>query len=463
MYILLVIDSHAHLDFPQYDSDRDEVIRTGFESGLEALINIGTDLETSRKSHDLTGRYEHIYASVGIHPHDAQACPKDYLDRLRQIVKSDPRKKIVAIGEIGLDYYRDLSPRDIQQRVFREQLALAKDLNLPVVVHIRESMSDSLQIIADSGARRGVLHSFPGNIVEALRGIELGFSISFAGPITYPKSSRPEVAVAIPLSRILVETDSPYLTPQAFRGKRNRPEYVKFVIAKLAEIFAPYTFEDIERITSYNARRLFNLPMDNNGKIVYKIRRSLYVNLTNRCTSNCHFCIKHGKSGGYVAGHYLFLKSEPSSSDVHAAIDKEKDYDEVVFCGLGEPTLRLEEILEIADALKKRQIPVRLNTNGHGSLINQIDLPRKLKGRVDKVSVSLNAQDADTYAKLCRPDRGMDAYEAMLNFIRGCVANGIATESSVVDLPEVDIDSCRQLAQRLGAAFRVRKYQRIDQ
>ncbi|OGC91072.1 MAG: hypothetical protein A2W25_14035 [candidate division Zixibacteria bacterium RBG_16_53_22] len=458
-----VIDSHAHLDFPQYDSDRDEVILTGFVSGLEAVINIGTDLETSRRSLELAGRYEHICATVGIHPHDAQACPGDYLDQLRKMIKSDSGKKIVAIGEIGLDYHRDLSPRDIQRQVFSEQLGLAEELKLPVVVHIRESMADALQIIAESGVRSGVLHSFPGNIDEARRGIELGFFISFAGPITYPKSSRPEVAAAIPSSRILVETDSPYLTPQVFRGKRNRPENVKFVIAKLAEILAPYAFEDIERITSHNARRLFNLLMDNNGKIVYKIRRSLYINLTNRCTSNCHFCIRHGKSGGYVAGHYLFLKSEPSSSDVLAAIDKEKEYDEIVFCGLGEPTLRLEEMLKIAGILKKRQIPVRLNTNGHGSLINRIDLPRKLKGLVDRVSVSLDAQDPDIYVKLCRPDHGREAYEAVLIFIRGCVANGIATEASVVDLPEVDLESCRQIALSLGAAFRIRKFQPTSQ
>jgi TatD DNase family protein len=458
-----MIDSHAHLDFPQFDSDRDEVIRRGFENGLEAVINIGTDLETSRRSIALASRFDNICATAGVHPHDAQACPKDYLGQLRGMIKADTGNKIVAIGEIGLDYYRDLSPRDIQRRVFGEQLALAKDLDLPVVVHIREAMDDSLKILEESGVMRGVLHSFPGNIDEARAGIDLGFFISFAGPITYPKSSRPEVAAAIPLSRILVETDSPYLTPQAFRGKRNKPEYVKYVIAKLAEIFAPYSFEDIERITSHNARRLFNLPNDKNGKIVYRIRRSLYINLTNRCTCNCGFCVRHSKSGGYVAGHYLFLKSEPAAPEVLAAIENENNFDEVVFCGLGEPTLRLKELLEIAVALGRKKISLRLDTNGHGSLINKTDLPRKLAGLIDKVSVSLNAQDADTYVKLCRPDRGKEAYQAMLDFIKGCVANGIAAEISVVELPEVDIESCRRIAQSLGATFRIRKYYPVDE
>jgi TatD DNase family protein len=453
-----MIDSHAHLDFPQYAPDRDEVIRSGFENGLEAVVNIGTDLATSRASVALAGRFDSIYATVGVHPHDAADCPKNYVDQLRLLKKGDSAGKIVAVGEIGLDYYRDLSPRDIQRRVFREQLELAKELDLPAVVHIREAMADSLRILGDAGIHRGVLHSFPGNADEARRGVDLGFFISFAGPITYPKSTRPEVAAALPLSRILVETDSPYLTPQAFRGKRNNPEYVKYVIEKLAEIFAPYTFDDIERITSYNARRLFGLPLDKTGKIVYKIRRSLYINLTNRCSCNCRFCIRHGALKGYVAGHYLFLKSEPSVSDILSAIAEEKDFDEVVFCGLGEPTLRLKELLEITAALKKWGRPIRLDTNGHGSLINKNNLPPRLVGLIDRVSVSLNAQDAETYVRLCRPDRGAEAYDAMLDFVRGCMAVGIPTEVSAVDLPDVDIEACRRIAQGLGATLRIRKY-----
>jgi TatD DNase family protein len=453
-----MIDTHAHLDFPQYDSDRDEVIRTGFEQGLETVVNIGVDLEASKRSTALANRYQHIYASIGVHPHDSKNVPKDYIELLRRMIDHDRKsaKKIVAIGEIGLDYYRDLSPREVQRKVFGEQLELAKSVDLPVVVHIREAMSDSLAILRDSGIKRGVLHAFPGNVAEAGTGIEMGFFISFAGPITYPKSSRPEVAASLPLTRILAETDSPYLTPQAFRGKRNKPEYVRFVIEKLAELFAPYTFDDIERISSYNARRLFGLPLDKTGKIVYKIRRSLYINLTNRCSNNCGFCIRSHR--GVVAGHYLRLKNEPGTADILAAIDKEKDFDEVVFCGLGEPTLRLKELMEIAGAMKKRKIPVRLDTNGHGSLINKVDLPPILAGFMDKVSVSLNAQDADTYVRLCKPDRGKDSYEAMLKFIGGCVANHIGTAATVVDLPGVDIEACREIATSLGATFRIRHY-----
>jgi TatD DNase family protein len=455
-----MIDTHAHLDFPQFDKDRGQVIQSGFEHGLEAIVNIGTDLKTSRASLNLANRYNNIYAAVGVHPHDTQNCPSDYLNQLRQMLLEDSQaqKKIVAIGEIGLDYYRDLSPRDIQRRVFSKQLEFAKSSNLPVVVHIREAMADSLAILRDSGVRQGVLHSFPGNVDEARAGIDLGFFISFSGPITYPKSNRAELASSLPLSKIVVETDSPYLTPQAFRGKRNQPDYVKFVIDKLAETFTPYTINDIERITSYNARRLFRLPIDKTGRIVYKIRNSLYINLANRCSDRCIFCPRNHPGKGVVSGHYLLLKVEPSAAEVIAAIGEEKGYTEVVFCGLGEPTLRFKELLEIAKAMKAQRHLVRLDTNGHGSLINKVDLPALLAGLVDKVSVSLNAQDADTYIKLCNPDKGREAYDAMLKFIQGCLANQIKTEVSVVDMPGVDIEACRKIATSLGATFRIRHY-----
>ncbi len=450
-----MIDTHAHLDFPQYDPDRDEVIRSGFGSGLKAIVNIGTDLHSSRKSIELAEKYEHIYASVGVHPHDSKNCPKDYIAQLEEMAT---HKKVVAIGEIGLDYYRNLSPRDAQKRVFNEQLELALRLDLPVVVHIRESIDDSLRILEKSGIRKGVFHSFPGDENEARSGIDMGFFISFAGPITYPKSTRLRVAGSLPLSRIVAETDSPYLTPQAHRGKRNRPEYVRHVIEKLTEILSPYTFGDIERITSYNARRLFDLPLDKTPRIAYKIRRSLYLNLTNRCSCNCYFCPRTASDSGYVAGHYLLLKTEPTSEQALSAIDAESDFDETVFCGLGEPTIRIKELLKIATVLKAKGHRIRLNTNGHGSLINKTDLPSKLAGLIDKISISLNAQDAQTYVEICKPDHGENAYKAMIEFIKGCRSYGIQTVASVIDIPEVDLEACRKLATGLGAEFKVRKY-----
>lgn len=450
-----MIDTHAHLDFPQYDSDRDDVISAGFDGGLEAIINIGVDLETSRKSIELAEKNMRIYASVGIHPHDSKNVPDDYISQLRNMASN---KKVVAIGEIGLDYYRDHSPRDVQRHVFKEQLELAGELNLPVVIHIREALEDAFPIIEKSGIKKGVLHSFPGNVSDAKKAVRMGFFISFAGPLTYPKSSRVEVAASLPLSKIVAETDAPYLTPQAFRGKRNQPGYVRFVIEKLSEIFSPYTFEDIERITSLNAYKLFNLPFEKVPKIVYKIRRSLYVNLTNRCTCSCYFCPRGGSTGGFISGHYLYLDQEPTSNQILEAIESEKDFDEVVFCGLGEPTLRLKELLMIAKKIKSDGHKTRLDTNGHGSLINKTEVPPKLAGIIDKVSVSLNAPDPETYIEICRPDKGSEAYNAMIEFIKGCKAAGIETVASAVDLPDLDVNACRKLASELDVEFRLRNY-----
>ncbi len=450
-----MIDSHAHLDFPQYDSDRSKVIEEDFESGIEAIVNIGVDLATSRKSIALAEKYEHIYATVGIHPHDSGNAPKDYLKRLEDLAS---HKKVVAIGEIGLDYYRDHSPRDIQREAFERQLELALKLDMPIVVHIREAIEDSFKILEKSGIGKGVLHSFPGEEIEARKALEMGFFISFAGPITYPRSTRMDVAASLPLSKIVVETDAPYLTPQSFRGKRNRSSYVRYVIEKLSEIFEPYTYYDIERITSHNARRLFGLPFEKIPGIIYKIRRSLYINLTNRCSCNCYFCPRSGSNDGFVSGHYLFLRKEPSVKEVLEAVERESGFDEVVFCGLGEPAMRLKEMLEIAENLKIKGHKIRLNTNGHGSLINKIDLPSKLAGKVDRVSVSLNAQDADTYVEICKPDRGRESFNAMIEFVKGCKKTGIETVVSVVNLPEIDIEACKKLASDLGVSLRIRSY-----
>ncbi len=454
-----MIDTHAHLDFRHYDSDRDQVIRSGLDNGLEAIVNIGTDLESSRESIELAEKYGPIYASVGVHPHDSKDCPGDYVARLAEMAA---HKKVVAIGEIGLDFYRKLSPRDTQKRVFKEQLELALMLDLPVVVHIRESIDESLRILENSGIKRGVLHSFPGDEDEARAGIDMGFFISFAGPITYPGSTRSRVAGSLPISRIVTETDSPYLTPQAFRGKRNRPEYVRYVLEKLTEIFPRYAFDDIERMTSYNASRLFGLPLNKTPRIVYKIKSSLYLNLTNRCSCNCYFCHRTASGSGYVAGHYLLLNPEPTAEQVLSAIDAESDFDEVVFCGLGEPTIRLKELLQIASVLKAGGHRTRLNTNGHGSLINKTDLPSRLAGLIDRVSVSLNAQDAQTYVEICKPDHGENAYGALIEFVRGCRSHGIRTAVTVVDLPEVDLEACRKLAAELSTELKIRKYSKSD-
>lgn len=448
-----MIDTHAHLDFSQYDNDREQVIEECHRNGIQFIINIGVDLQTSKASIELAEKYDFIYAAVGYHPHDAKEMTESVYE---EIAKLATHPKVVAIGEIGLDYYRDMSPRDIQQQAFSKQLQLAERLKKPVVLHIRQAMEPAYEILRKHPGNYGVLHAFPGNQKEAKEGIKLGYLIAFGGPITYTKSQGPQVAESLPLAKIVTETDCPYLTPQQFRGQRNRPDYVKYVVDKLTEIFPRQSKDDIDRITTKNAARLFRLPVDDSPELAYMIGKSLYLNLTSRCTNNCYFCPRN--SGFHVAGHNLRLNSEPSESEILAAIDKYNDYDEIVFCGIGEPTLRFELMLALATKLKSKKRPIRLNTNGQGSLIAKADLPSRMAGIIDSVSISLNAQDEATYTKICRPQFGGKVYSEILKFGQRCKEVGIKTTFSIVAVPEINIAACQKIAEKMGIPLRIREY-----
>lgn len=448
-----MIDTHAHLDFQQYDKDRQQIIDECRQNGVQFIVNIGVDAQTSKASIQLAEKNDFIYAAIGYHPHDA----KDMTDSVfEEIAKLATHPKVVAIGEIGLDYYRDMSPRDIQRKAFVKQLELAERLKKPVVVHIRQAMESAYEILRQHPGNYGVLHAFPGNVREAAEGVKLGYLIAFGGPITYPKAIGPQVAASLPLSKIVTETDCPYLTPQQFRGERNRPDNVRFVIDKLAEVFPRYSREDIDRITTKNAARLFKLPVDDSPELAYMIGKSLYLNLTSRCTNNCYFCPRN--SGFHVAGHNLRLNREPEEVEIMTAIDKYPEYDEIVFCGIGEPTLRFELMLTLAAKLKTKKRPIRLNTNGQGSLIAKADLPAKLHGLIDSVSISLNAHDEATYTKICRPQYGGKVYSEILKFSQRCKEEGINTIFSVVAVPEIRVDECQRIADKMGIQLRIRKH-----
>jgi len=251
-----LIDSHAHLDFRPFNRDREAVIRRAREVGLVAIVNIGTSLASSRASVALAQRYDFIYAAVGIHPHDAKTVDQAALDELRELAR---HPKVVAIGETGLDYYRDLSPRAAQRRAFQDQLELAAELGLPVVVHSRDAHADVLAALKGwEGA--GVLHTYAAGPERLDEVMAMGWTIGLSGPVTYGRAKGlREVARRVPLDRLLVETDCPYLTPEPHRGGRNEPAYVTLVAAQVAEARgAPLA--EVARRTTENTRRLFGLP-----------------------------------------------------------------------------------------------------------------------------------------------------------------------------------------------------------
>ncbi len=255
----MLFDTHAHLNAEQFDEDREEMLARAREMGVSRILNIGFNRETIPSSLQLAERYDYIYSSVGWHPVDAKDYTAEDYDWLKSLCD---HPKVVAIGEIGLDYYWDTSPKDVQDRVFREQIRLAKEVNLPILIHNREAHEDLLRILKEERADEvgGIMHAFSGSVEMAKECIDMNFYISFGGPVTFKNARIPkEVAQAIPLDRILIETDSPYLTPHPFRGKRNESGYVLYVAEVLAELRG-LTTEEIAHITYNNAVKVLGLP-----------------------------------------------------------------------------------------------------------------------------------------------------------------------------------------------------------
>ena len=252
-----IFDTHAHYDDSRFDGDRDAVLAALPEAGVELVLDPGCDLPSSRAAAALAERYGHVYAAAGIHPENCAGFQDADLAALRQLLA---QPKMAAIGEIGLDYYwAENPPRDFQQMVFRKQLALAEELDLPVIVHDREAHGDSLSIIREFPAVTGVFHCFSGSPEMAEELLKRGWYLGFDGPITYKNARRaPEVAAITPLERMVVETDAPYLSPVPVRGRRNDSRYLPHVIAKLAE-WKGVTPEEMTRITNENGKRLFRL------------------------------------------------------------------------------------------------------------------------------------------------------------------------------------------------------------
>ena len=250
-----LIDTHTHIHVDRYDADREAVVERAAAAGVLRMINIGYDLPSSQASISLAQTCPAVWATAGIQPHYALHTTGDDLQTLRAMLR-EPR--VVALGEIGLDYYHDRAPHDLQEQVFRDQIALARELDLPVVIHSREAQADTVRILRDAAQDYpGVMHSFSGDWEYAQQCLQIGFYLSFSGPLTFKKALElHDVARRAPLERILIETDAPYLTPHPFRGKRNEPAHVRLVAEALAELRG-VALEAIAEATTANAERLF--------------------------------------------------------------------------------------------------------------------------------------------------------------------------------------------------------------
>lgn len=254
----MLFDTHAHLNAVQYEDDLEEVIQRAKDEGVSHIVVVGFDRPTIKRAIELTDRYDFIYAAVGWHPVDAIDMTDEDLAWIKDLA-SHP--KVVALGEMGLDYHWDKSPKEIQKEVFRKQIALAKEVNLPIIIHNREATADIVQILQEEKAYEvgGIMHCFSGSLEVAKLCMDMNFYISFGGPVTFKNAKKPkEVAKEIPLDRLLIETDCPYLTPHPHRGKRNEPSYVKYVAETIAELKG-ISFEEVAQITSENAKKLFGI------------------------------------------------------------------------------------------------------------------------------------------------------------------------------------------------------------
>lgn len=253
-----VFDTHCHYDDERFDADREEAYRRMLEAGVARCVCVGSDIASSRRCLAFAESHEAAFAAAGVHPHEAKDAPADYPEQIEALLRS-PRA--VALGEIGLDYYYDLSPRDVQKKVMDRQIDLALALDVPVIFHIRDAHGDMLQDFRSrSRLPRGIIHCFSGSAETAREYVKMGFYISFAGPLTFKKAPHLwEAARAVPLDRLLVETDSPYLAPEPRRGRRNEPANVVWVLKKMAEL-REMPEEEMARVTWENACRVYRLP-----------------------------------------------------------------------------------------------------------------------------------------------------------------------------------------------------------
>jgi TatD DNase family protein len=255
---LSIVDTHAHLDMKDFDADREAVLTRAIASGVKTILTVGTDVKSSETAIILAEKHSQIYTAVGIHPHDTNDVQKTDIARISELAK---HQKVVALGEMGLDFYRNYAPRDKQFQALSWQLQLASELCLPVVIHARQSAKEMIEILGEwikkpHAEPPGVIHCFSDNIATSIKYLEMGFYLAFGGFITYPNSQSPEVIKTVPQNRLLVETDCPFLPPQKYRGKRNEPSYTVMTVETMAGILG-ISAETVARRTTENARRLF--------------------------------------------------------------------------------------------------------------------------------------------------------------------------------------------------------------
>ncbi len=402
-------------------------------------------------------RNKKIFISAGVSPLDANNYNKKIENKLLKLIKE---KKIISIGEIGLDYADKKNNNDIQKIVFKKQLLLAKKYKLPIIVSCRFAYRDCYKIIkeifGENNNIKGVLNFNSENKKQIKSFISLGMFISFSYNNYNLKNKKKlfEIISTIPQDKLLIRS---LQNISSIIEYNKSLFFLEKIIKTITKARKKVNIEDIKRITAQNAISIFGLSTKHEDVYVYKIRNSLYINLTNRCTNNCVFCprIKNPT----VKGYNLRISKEPSAIEIIKKIDNPKKYDEIVFCGYGEPTLRLQVVKKIAKWVKENKGKTRLNTNGHGNIIAGRDITSDLKNLFDIISISLNFHNKELYIKNCKPIFGKKTWDELLDFIRkikNTCPNVIIT--AIEGYKGVNIIKCNGIAKKLRVKFRKRTY-----
>jgi TatD DNase family protein len=419
-----MIDSHCHLNLRHFEDDREAALARAATDGVVAFMNIGYDRESLRDTMELVERYPFVFGAAGVHPHDASAFNEDLERDIRQAL-DHPR--IVAVGEIGLDFYRDLTPRNVQQDIFRRMIRLARERHKPIVIHCRDAFHEVIEtLISEGGTYRGIFHAFSAGEAEARSVFELGFHVGIGGVVTYRNSRLSEVVATLPLDRIVTETDSPYLTPHPWRGKRNEPSFVGHVVRAIARARGISPIE-VERVTTENYFHAMGIPAEILPRPVYKIDDTLYIQ---------------------------GVSAQPADLDPFAAGDAV----EAVLGGLADPLENMEHALSLADRAKERGWRVRLHTPGLANNAAGRDVTKDLAGRVDEIVVPFFGVTARAHDELAYPALAAEGWEIVRDFVRCSVASGIEATCEFIATPGFQPEPCRELARELGARYDIRMY-----
>jgi TatD DNase family protein len=419
-----MIDSHCHLNSRHFDDDREIAIARAVSDGVLSFMNIGFDRESLRDTLELVEDYPFMFGAAGVHPHDA-ASLDDALEADVRSALGNPR--VVAVGEIGLDFYRNLAPREVQEAVFRKMIEIARETGKPIVIHCRDAFNEVIETLSSEGAsHRGIFHAFSGTPEDAQRIFDLGFHVGIGGVVTYRNARLSETVAAIPIEKIVLETDSPYLTPHPWRGKRNEPSFVAHVARAVAKI-KNLPLAEVARITTENYLAAMGITADALPGPVYRIDGSVYIQAAS---------------------------AQPADLESITA----EDADDVVLTGVVDPFDNLEHALALATQAKERGVRVRVNTGGLANLAAGRDVTPELSGKVDEIVVVFYGTTATTHNQLAHPAVSTEEWESIRDFVRCSAAAGIDTVCEFVATPGFDPDPCRLFAKELGAQYDIRMY-----